>query len=282
VGEDDATRPDAAADAASGADDYPRPVSSAGTDDLEAEASAQQPPTPRRDPVRSVVRGTGEVLITLGVLLLLMCVYQLWWTNLESAQAITASRDEIVAGWRQTPAPTPSKTGTASAAPVAQPAPAYGTGFALLYIPRLKDKVWGLPIHQGVGKDVLAQGAGHYRTTAMPGEIGNFAIAAHRSTHDEPFANFPDLQAGDKVYVQTRTEWFVYTLTKDDPNLSPTDVWVILPVPGKPGASPTQRLLTMTTCTPRYGSTGRWAWWGTLTATSPTTSAPPDGLTGTA
>ena len=38
----------------------------------------------------------------------------------------------------------------------------------------------------------------------------------------------------------------------------------------------------MTTCTPRYGSTGRWAWWGTLTATSPTTSAPPDGLTGTA
>ena len=123
-------------------------------------------------------------------------------------------------------------------AATAQPVPAYGTGFALLYIPRLRDKVWGLPIHQGTSKAILAQGAGHYRGTAMPGQVGNFAIAAHRSTHDEPFANFPDLQAGDKVYVQTRTQWYVYTLSKDDPNLSPTDVWVVDPVPGKPGRDP--------------------------------------------
>jgi hypothetical protein len=41
---------------------------------------------------------------------------------------------------------------------------------------------------------------------------------------------------------------------------------------------PTEKLLTMTTCTPRYGSTGRWAWWGTLTSTGPTTQAPPDGI----
>jgi sortase A len=174
----------------------------------------------------------------------------------------------------------PSGSGTGT--PSAQPTPAYGTGFALLYIPRLRDKVWGLPIHQGVGKDVLAQGAGHYRATAMPGQVGNFAIAAHRSTHDEPFANFPDLRTGDKVYVETRTEWFVYTLSKDDPNLRPSDVWVVEPVPGRPGARPTQQLMTMTTCTPRYGSTGRWAWWASLTATSPTTGPAPDGITGTA
>jgi sortase A len=231
-----------------------------------------------RDTVRTVVRGTGEVFITLGVLLLLLCAYQLWWTNIESAAAIDASRDDIVKSWRETPAPQPS----GSATPVAQQVPEYGTGFALLYIPRLRGKVWGLPIHQGTSKAILAQGAGHYRTTAMPGQVGNFAIAAHRSTHDEPFANFPDLRAGDKVYVQTRTAWYVYTLSKDDPNLSPTDVWVVGPVPGKPGATPTQRLLTMTTCTPRYGSTGRWAWWGVLSATSPSTQPPPDGLTGTA
>jgi sortase A len=218
------------------------------------------------------------VFITLGVLLLLLCAYQLWWTNVESAQAISAGRDDIVRSWRQTPTPAPAGSSTPTAAPV----PSYGTGFALLYIPRLRDKVWGLPIHQGTGKAVLAQGAGHYRATAMPGEIGNFAIAAHRSTHDEPFANFPDLRAGDKVYVQTRTEWFVYTLTRDDSSLSPTDIWVIEPVPGKPGAMPTTRLLTMTTCTPRYGSTGRWAWWGVLSATSPTSRPAPDGLTGTA
>jgi sortase A len=247
-------------------------------------------PTPpgRGDAVRRVVRGVGEVFITLGVLLLLMCVYQLWWTNVQSAQAIATSRDEIVRSWHQ-PFPSPSSSSpTGSATPTtapsatAQPVPAYGTGFALLYIPRLRDKVWGLPVHEGTSKDVLAQGAGHYRESSMPGALGNFAIAAHRSTHDEPFANFPDLQAGDKVYVQTRTTWYVYTLTRDDSTLTPTDVWVVEPVPGKPGASPTQRLLTMTTCTPRYGSTGRWAWWGVLTSTSPTSQPPPDGLTGTA
>ncbi len=241
---------------------------------------SQPPPRRRGDVVRSVVRGIGEVLITLGALLLLMCVYQLWWTNVVSAQAIATGREEITQGWRQAgPTPTAAPSGAATAT-VEQPS--YGKGFALLYIPRLRDKVWGLPILQGTGKEVLAQGAGHYRDTAMPGEIGNFAIAAHRSTHDEPFANFPDLQSGDKVYVQTKSAWYVYTLRKDDPNLSPSDVWVVDPVPGQPGATPTRRLLTMTTCTPRYGSTGRWAWWGELTATSPTSGPPPDGITGTA
>ncbi len=116
----------------------------------------------------------------------------------------------------------------------------------------------------------------------MPGEIGNFAIAAHRSAHGEPFGDFAELRAGDKVYVQTETTWYTYTLTHDDPNLTPSDVWVVEPVPGQPGATPTERLLTMTTCTPRYGSTGRWAWWGELSATQPTAQGPPDGLSNTA
>jgi sortase A len=248
-------------------------------------SGADQPGTPaprtRGDRVRAVTSGVGEALITLGVLLLLMCVYQLWWTNVQSAQAIDAGRAQITQDWRAHPTPPgPSASPSGTAAPVAKPS--YGSGFGLLYIPRLRDKVWGLPILQGTGKDVLAQGAGHYRTSAMPGEVGNFAIAAHRSTHDEPFANFPDLQVGDKVYVQTRDAWYTYTLRKDDPNLSPTDVWVIEPVPGQPGTAPTQRLITMTTCTPRYGSTGRWAWWGDLTAHTPSAQGPPDGLTGTA
>jgi sortase A len=220
------------------------------------------------DRIRSVVRGIGEVFITLGVLLLLMVVYQLFWTNVVSAQAISAGRDDLIAGWKDvTPDP------ASSPKPLAEPA--VGTPFGLLYIPTMKDKVWGLPIIQGTTKDQLAQGAGHYVGTAMPGEIGNFAIAAHRSTHDEPFANIDVLKPGDKVYVRTAQWWYVYTLVKDDPNLSPTDVWVVEPVPGHPGATPTQALLTMTTCTPRYGSTGRWAWWGSLTGYS---KAVPDGL----
>jgi sortase A len=222
------------------------------------------------DVVRAIVGGFGEVLMTLGALLLLMVVYQLFWTNVVSAQAIASGRDDILQGWRDSaPAPAPSPT------PMAEPA--VGTGFGLLYIPRMKPKVWGLPIVQGTTKDELARGAGHYVGTAMPGGIGNFAIAAHRSTHDEPFANIDALKVGDKVYVRTRDWWFTYTLVKDNPNLTPTDVWVVDPVPGHPGATPNQALITLTTCTPRYGSTGRWAWWGSLTGWSPADS-PPDGI----
>jgi sortase A len=261
---------------AGGADET-RGVEATGLDEADEAAAYDDLPGYAMSPGRAVVRGIGETLITLGVLLLLLCVYQLWWTDVTSAQAITVARDEITSGWRHSG---PRPTTVTSAGPSAeQPSvPDLGKGFALLYIPRLRDKVWGLPVLQGTTKDVLAQGAGHYEYSAMPGQTGNFAVAAHRSTHDEPFANFPDLRVGDKVYVQTENLWFVYTLTKDNPTLSPSDVWVVDPVPGQPSAVPKQKLITMTTCTPRYGSTGRWAWWGQLTATSKTTDPPPDGI----
>jgi sortase A len=228
--------------------------------------------------VRVIVRGVGEVFITLGAVLLLMVVYQLWWTNVEAAGAIAQGRADIEKSW-STPSGAPTRVPTADYTPAPMAQPAYGVGFGLLYIPRMRDKVWGLPIHEGVGKDVLAQGAGHYPSSVMPGDVGNFAIAAHRSGHGEPFAGFADLQAGDRVYIQTRDTWYTYRLTQDDPHLSPSDVWVVDPVPGNPTATPSERLLTMTTCTPRYGSTGRWAWWGDLVATSPTSAGPPDHIT---
>lgn len=244
-------------------------------------------PQPRErtwgDRVRAVIRSIGEVFITVGALLLLMVAYQLWWTNVESSQAIAQEREAIEQSWADPDAgaatPTPTPTGTPKPVtdkPLAEPP--YGTGFALVYIPRLADHVWGLPVTEGTGKDVLAAGAGHYVDTAMPGAVGNFAIAAHRSSHSEPFANFPDLKAGDKVYVRTKKVWYTYTLTRDDPNLTPTDTWVIGPVPGSPGTKPTKKLITMTTCTPRYGSTGRWAWWGELSGSRYVSDGPPDGI----
>ena len=51
------------------------------------------------DRARWVVRGCGEIFVTIGVLLLLMCVYQLWWTNIESAKAIESGRTEITTEW---------------------------------------------------------------------------------------------------------------------------------------------------------------------------------------
>ena len=38
------------------------------------------------DVVRTALRGVGQTLITVGVVLLLFCVYELWVTNLVTAQ----------------------------------------------------------------------------------------------------------------------------------------------------------------------------------------------------
>jgi sortase A len=38
----------------------------------------------------------------------------------------------------------------------------------------------------------------------------------------------------------------------------PTQLDVIAPVPGQPGAVPTEAYLTVTSCEPRYGSTNRF------------------------
>jgi sortase A len=211
----------------------------------------------------------GELLITLGMVLLLLVIYQLWWTNVQAAAATSAERDTIVHQWQQ---PLTPGQGGAATTPISS-----GVGFGLLYIPRLRDKVWALPILQGVGLDLLAQGAGHYPGTALPGELGNFAIAAHRATHNEPFRDIDQLAVGDRVYVQTRGHWFSYVLDKDQIVL-PTATWVIEPVPGHPDQAPTQPLITLTTCNPRWASYQRWIWWGHLVASGTTV---PDGLTGT-
>jgi sortase A len=189
--------------------------------------------------------------------------YQLWWTNVSAQRAADAAAAQLQESWERPPTATPDGEGEESEGYVE---PEFGSAFALLSIPRLSDKVWATPIVSGVGEAQLAQGIGHYPSTALPGEVGNFAIAGHRATNGEPLRDIDRLQVGDEVVVETRDTWYVYTLERDQIVL-PTDTWVIQPVPGEPGAEPTRELITITTCNPRWASTERWIWWGSLTDT---------------
>jgi sortase A len=205
-------------------------------------------------------------MITTGVILLLFVGYQLLWTNYSAAQAADQASSKVQQQWATLGTPTPTDDGPREATPAADQ-PAIGTPFGLMYIPRLRDKVWGLPLIQGVGPDELARGIGHYVGTAMPGELGNFATAGHRATHGEPLRNIDQLEKGDKVVVETGTQWFTYELDEWK-IVSPADVWVIDPVPGEPGATPTEALITLTSCNPRWASTERYIWWGKLVDTT--------------
>jgi sortase A len=116
-----------------------------------------------------------------------------------------------------------------------------------------------VPILSGTDLGTLSRGVGHYRSTSLPGQVGNFAVAGHRVTHGQPFAHLLDLDKGDEVVVETAAA--VYTYVVDAPPRSLTvkasDSWVLDPVPGEPSAQPTQALMTLTTCQDLFHSPDR-------------------------
>lgn len=224
--------------------------------------------------MRTVVRGIGEILITLGVILLLFVGYQLWWTTWQANQAAERNVAEIQRSWTD-PEPKSVAGRTPAAAEITAP-PAIGTPFALMTIPRLGDNMNAKPVLQGVGLDELAQGVGHYPDSAMPGQPGNFAVAAHRITLGEPLRYVETLEVGDNVYVETASYWYTYRLTRTEIVL-PDAVWTVSPDPFGENASPPKRLITLTTCHPTFGNSHRWIWWGELVASAAKGSeAPPE------
>ena len=248
----------------------------------------------RGDVVRTVLRGTGQTLITLGVVLLLFCVYELKVTNLVTARAQEQLADDLQAQWDapvaapRPPAPAPVAGGAAAAppppaAPAAAPPPPVppvelGSGIAVLRIPRLGDWNDRPPVVvEGVSPADLKKGPGHIPGTALPGEIGNVVLSGHRTTYGAPFERFDELQPGDAVVVETRDTWFTYTVTGTS-IVRPTAIEVTYPVPGDATATPTKRLLTMTTCHPRFSARQRMVVSAELTATDAKGSGTPAAL----
>ena len=212
--------------------------------------------------LRRLVGWAGEVAITIGVLLLLFVAWQLWWTDVVSnreAGRVVAALEQEFAREGRTPAPVP-----ASGIP---PAIGEDGAFAIVRVPRFGAD-YARPLLEGTDRPVLALGIGHYAGTAGPGQVGNFAIAGHRTTYGRPFHDVDRLEDGDRVVVETAGEVFVYEVTSRQ-LVRPSDVGVIAPVPDDPGATPTRALLTMTSCHPRYSATERFVVHGRLVETVP-------------
>ena len=203
----------------------------------------------RADALRTAARGTGQLLLTVGYVLLLFVVYELWVTDLQS----NARQDELTAELREE-----------WTQPAAVPAALQGgEAFALLHVPRLGPD-YARAVVEGTGTEELEQGPGHYRGTAMPGEQGNFAVAGHRVGRGSPFLEIDELREGDPIVVETAEGWFVYRVlgpAEQVPGqqvVSPADVSVIAPTPGGPADGPaTGAYLTLTTCHPEYSARER-------------------------
>ncbi|WP_406297626.1 class E sortase [Embleya sp. NBC_00888] len=242
--------------------------------------------------VRKTIRVGAELLLTLGLVGLLLCVHQLYWTNFEARAEARSEVDQLRKDW--------ARAGT-SGAPEAQPeAPLAqsptdiltgptdvstdggkdgqqvpgsrgsirGDTMAVLWIPRLGSD-WFKPIIEGSSLASLSKGVGHYTYPPYvgPGGAGNFGLAGHRNGHGEPFRHLNKLKAGDKVVVETKTQWFTYTIVKGPFITKPSNGSVLTARPPDLGGPAGRRLITLTTCDPEFTSRNRMIYWGELTVT---------------
>lgn len=132
-----------------------------------------------------------------------------------------------------------------------------GSVAEVLRIPALGSG-WAQPVYEGVSDRQLRAGVGHFPGTERPGEIGNYAIAGHRSGVASPaFRNIDRIKPGASISVTTANR-IIYTYkVASVQTVAPTNVNVIAQVPGKPTASPTKSVLTLVTCWPANGSSKR-------------------------
>lgn len=201
---------------------------------------------------RTGVRGLGQILITAGLVILLFVVYELWWTGFTTKRDQKNLLHTLQNQW---------------AHGISLANPPLGSGIAILRIPRFGPK-YAFVVVQGVSTADLIKGPGHYPQTAMPGKTGNFAVAGHRTTYLHPFYNINQLAVGDPIVLETRTMWFTYTVenvegggynSRYEEIVDPTDIAVSYPVPDQPDdlLTPTKKLLTFTSCNPRYSAAQR-------------------------
>jgi sortase A len=254
---------------------------------------------------RKLARGVGELLLTCGAVLLLFAVYEVWVSNLFADHKQAQVRRQLATAWQrgQDPLKGQDRLNLPVGKQVVLPT---GQGFANLYIPEF-GKDYARTIVQGTSDSDLDAGPGHYVTSQLPGQLGNFAVAGHRVGKGEPFLNLDKLHPGDTVVVQTASNWYVYSVlgsrsayaaasklaspsrreaaidaalavpdaqgVRGREIVGPGAVQVLDPVPDHPSATATRALLTLTTCHPKYSADKRMIVHAQLTRAVPRTGS---------
>lgn len=236
----------------------------------------------------SVVGVLGELLITAGVLVLLYVVWQLWVGDWIFAAQRNSEGHSLSQQWQQEyeDALVPTAAPDASAPPtpevveppvMAQPADA--EIFATMLIPRFGAD-YAVNVAGGVSRARTLDkiGIGHYPGAPMPGEVGNFALAAHRTTWGKPFNRIAELRVGDAVVVETPDGWYTYRFRTLE-YVTPDEVEVLLPVPQMPDVPAGERFLTMTSCSPLFSMAERIVGYSVFESFTPRSAGPPASLT---
>lgn len=228
------------------------------------------PPVPFNVVLHRVLGGVGRFLIALGVIVLLFVAFQLWGTGLETKGHQTELAKEFV---KDLPGPTERPAADAQASSrealkslanvdptAAKPmaAPPEGQALGYMEIPKIGLGMW---IVEGVSKDDLKKGPGHYAGTPLPGQPGNVAIAGHRTTYLAPFNRIDELTPGDSIYITTTQGKFHYVVLAPKPTVPHIEEgpgWFsVLPTETEVLAPTSDNRLTMTACHPKHSAKQR-------------------------
>ena len=205
----------------------------------------------------------GRILIVSGLLMFAFVAYQLWGTGIQTAQAQNDLENQFQELLQSTSTSASTSTTTSSIAPTETTdgitttstipvAPAgvlaEGVPVARLRIAKI-DLDW--TVVEGVTAGDLKKGPGHFPETPMPGQLGNAAIAGHRTTHGQPFYRLDELQPGDLIEVDTLAGAFIYSVTSSTV-VRPSEYAAVIPT-----IDPNTATLTLATCTPKYSATNR-------------------------
>ncbi|MGB2571393.1 class E sortase [Micromonospora citrea] len=226
--------------------------------------------------LRTGVRVSGELLITFGLVVLLFAGYEIWGKSaiVDAHQGDLSS--QLAQEWGPSGDPTVAPSAGPSSSPTAKAKPpVQGRPIAGLYIPKL-DKNW--IVVEGVSQKDIRYAPGHYPKSAMPGQVGNFSIAGHRNR--ATFWRLDELNDGDEIVAETKDTWYVYKVVKNH-IVRPDQVEVVSPQPlplkaGEKG----KKLLTLTTCNPKFDNYQRLIVHAELMETMPKSQGRPGALGG--
>jgi sortase A len=225
----------------------------------------------------SVVGVLGELLLTAGAVVLLFLGWQVWFNDAVLGNQQQNEAAELSQSWDKGEGQAPARVDRPDPGePAVMAAPANTVKFGNLYVPRFGAD-YMRPIAEGVGiEDVLNRhGIGHYPGTQMPGEIGNMALAAHRTGWGSSFIDVDKLQVGDSIWVETEAGWYRYEFRSLE-YVSPSGVGVLDPVPQFSGAAPADRIITLTSCNPLHSIAERIIAYGVLDTWYPRAGGPPE------
>ncbi len=188
----------------------------------------------------------GRSMIAAGILLLSFVAYQLWGTGLSEGRAQNTLAAQFV-----TQQPTK---------------PQFGGLVGRISIPSI-----GLSkfVVAGVRLSDLKKGPGLFAGSPLPGQLGNVAIAGHRTTYGAPFGRIDEIHDGDVISLESDNGKFTYIVKGEPRIIAATDTAVARTT------DPTTATLTLVSCHPKWTASQRIIVVATLDSSIAPTQATP-------